>query len=68
MNISDKDRAFEYEIDLSRFALESMGTYVVTRHVLGGRTVLNENNPGKLSAKDRLGAGKLFMIEFNPKR
>ena len=65
MNISEEAQEFKYEIDLSRFALDSVGTYKVKKYTLGNCSVLDERNPGKLSGEDRLESGKLFMIEFS---
>ena len=65
MNISEEPREFEYEIDLARCALESMGTYNVTKHELGTTTELEEESTGRLTRTDSLQPGKLFMIEFS---
>ena len=75
MNISDQPRTFEYEIDLSRFALDALGTYKVTQHRMDWavttptrmeiRVQLEENNNGRLSRTASLAPGKLFMIQFS---
>ena len=67
MNISEKTQTFEYEIELSRFALESMGTYSVIKRELGRDKTLHEDNPGIPRMRDTLETGKLFLIEFRPR-
>ena len=64
MNISNERQAFEYEIDLSRFALDSLGTYTVTKRQLGQDTILHDSNPGRVRTEDELESNKLFLIEF----
>ena len=67
MNISDQPRQFEYEIDLSRFALNSIGTYLVTKQELGRSIVLEKQNAGVVRRKDQLESGKLLLIQFSAK-
>ena len=64
MNISNEPQAFEYEIDLARFALDSLGTYTVTKRELGRDTILHDRNLGKVTTRDSLDSAKLFLIEF----
>ncbi len=65
MNISNEAREFKYAIDLSRFALDSVGTYTVTRHELGETTVVEQQNAGRLRRTASLERAKLFMIQFS---
>ncbi|MDP6060153.1 MAG: DUF6259 domain-containing protein, partial [Pirellulaceae bacterium] len=70
MNISDEPQTFEYEIDLSRFALDALGTYKVTRHKMDWavttptlmeiRVQLEASNNGQLNRTASLAPGKLF--------
>jgi len=66
MNISEQPQQFEYEIDLARFELESLGTYSVTKHELGRTKPLAKSNPGRLTGTDSLDAAKVMMIQFTP--
>ncbi|MCL5103183.1 MAG: DUF6259 domain-containing protein [Armatimonadetes bacterium] len=65
MNISDKTLTFDYKIDLATCALEKLGTYTVTRHELGSKTVIEQGNSGSLLKSDTLGSGKLLMIQLS---
>ena len=64
MNLSNEPQAFEYEIDLSRFALDSLGTYTIAKRQLGQDTILHDSNPGQVRTEDELESTKLFLIEF----
>jgi hypothetical protein len=65
LNISDEQRTVEYEIDLGRFALDSMGTYNVTRHELSASVVLETENKGTLRRADTLAPATMILIEFS---
>lgn len=67
MNISNEPQTYEYVIDLLYYALESMGTYTVVKHVLGHQpTTVDASNAGKLASGDTLESANVFMIEFSP--
>ena len=66
MNISEQPQQFEYEIDLAKFELESLGTYSVTKHELGQINSLAKSNAGRLTGTDSLDGAKVMMIEFTP--
>ena len=67
MNISEESQEFEFAIDLARFEVGPLATYAVTKHELGHKSSLAENNSGTLTASDILEGGKMMMIEFSPK-
>ena len=68
MNISNEPQTFEYVIDLSRCALDSMGTYTVTKHVHEEEAAtLDERNDGKHAAAESLESGKVLMVQFSPR-